>query len=204
MARRVSFALAMTMIGVVANWAPNAHADALQDGAAAWLKGDFASSVRLLTPLADEGNPMAQTIVGGAYAGGWGIEKDCQKALEYLDRPIKSGYARAEYAMGRFSHTGTCVKRSEQESFLWYQKAAAHHDPDADFALGLYYTIGQGTKVDWVEAYRWYSLCLKDTQNMPSLIPQNVTAARDNLHYLNSVMSKDDIARSKRLIEAAN
>ncbi len=199
--RMICFLLAMCAVWSAG--ATNARADQYQDGLAAWIKGDFANGVRLLTPLADRGDPAAQTIVGGAYAGGWGVEKDCGKGLELLSEAAQANYPQAQYAMGRLSATGTCLAKSYENAFMWYKKGAALHDPDAEFAVGYFYNVGRVVPMDIVEAYRWYTMCVSDGKNAPSYSRGNVEAAKNNLNQMHSMMSEDEIARANALISAS-
>ena len=41
-----------------------AHADQLQDGKAAYMDGDWRTALKLLRPLAEQGNPNAQVTIG--------------------------------------------------------------------------------------------------------------------------------------------
>ena len=44
-----------------------AVAGPLEDGVTAYGRGDFAGAMRLLAPIADQGNPVAQQVVGAMY-----------------------------------------------------------------------------------------------------------------------------------------
>ena len=47
----------------------------LEDAGAAYDKGDYATALRLLRPLAEQGNAQAQTSVGAMYAKGKGVSR---------------------------------------------------------------------------------------------------------------------------------
>ena len=47
-----------------------------EDGEAAVQRGDYATAMGLLRPLADQGNAAAQTNLGWMYANGHGLEQD--------------------------------------------------------------------------------------------------------------------------------
>ena len=55
-------------------------ADDVEDGVAAGEKGAFAAALRLLTPLAEQGDAKAQFNLGLMYAKGIGVAQDYVKA----------------------------------------------------------------------------------------------------------------------------
>jgi len=191
------------MCAVLSAGATRARADQRQDGLTAWVKGDFVTGMRLLIPLADKGDPEAQTVVGWAYGGGWGVEKDCGRALELLSKAAQVDYPQAAFAMGRLSATGTCVAKSDKDAFAWYKRGAVLHDSASEFAVGLFYSMGRAVPMDIVEAYRWYALCVNDAKNAPVYSVTNVEAAKRNLDQLNSFMSKTEIERANALISTS-
>src|SRR5690242_13260620 len=108
--------------------ATSARADPYTDGLAAFAGGDFAGALKLLTPLAEQGDIKAMNVVGGIYVGGFGVEKDCSKGWPMVMQAARAGYARAQYDMGRFYRVGTCVAVNRRESFAWFMKAAKQRD----------------------------------------------------------------------------
>ena len=53
-------------------------ADQFEDGLAAHERGDYATTLRLLKPLAEQGNASAQVILGLMYAHGRGVPQFAQ------------------------------------------------------------------------------------------------------------------------------
>jgi TPR repeat protein len=53
-----------------------ASAGPLQDGATALIKGDYATALQLLRPLAEQGNAEAQFNLGVMYVRGQGVSQD--------------------------------------------------------------------------------------------------------------------------------
>ena len=45
----------------------------LEDATAATAKGEYATALKLLRPLAEQGDPAAQTKLGAMYLGGQGV-----------------------------------------------------------------------------------------------------------------------------------
>ena len=164
------------------------------------MRGDYANSVRLLAPLADQGNPSAQNLVGGAYLEGLGVERDCQKGLKLVSTAANGGYARAQYVMGRFTSTGTCTAKDDVIAFSWFKKSADQYDPDAEFMVGYFYWVGRAVPANSIEAYRWFTLCVRDWEKTPSASPRNMQATKNNLDSLNAILSETDLKRARTLI----
>jgi TPR repeat protein len=53
-----------------------AMAGPLEDGTAAFQKGDYAAAFQILRPLADQGNGVAQANLGWMYLQGQGVPQD--------------------------------------------------------------------------------------------------------------------------------
>ena len=53
-----------------------AVAGPLEDGSAAYVKGDYVTANRLLRPIAEQGVALAQLILGVMYADGLGVPQD--------------------------------------------------------------------------------------------------------------------------------
>jgi TPR repeat protein len=66
----------------------------LEDGYTAYTKGDFATAMRLMRPLADQGNITAQTVVGLLYYFNYG--GDYVSAHMWFNLAAAQGHAFAE------------------------------------------------------------------------------------------------------------
>lgn len=95
-----------------------------------WIAGvnDFAEAAKWYRKAAEQGDPMAQGMLGWLYATGRGVDKDLKTAVEWFRKGAMQGNAEALFGMG-FS-----VKESWLESYHedkdwktvvdWYVKAA--------------------------------------------------------------------------------
>lgn len=61
-----------------------ASAGSLQDGAAAYSRGDYTEALQLLRPVAEQGDALAQVIVGVMYAKGNGVTEDDVEAARWF------------------------------------------------------------------------------------------------------------------------
>ncbi len=94
------------LFGLFLSFCAPAYADALDDARMAYLKGDYATALSVVRPAAEEGNPMAQNLLGDAYDRGNGIKKDAAAALEWWKKAADQNYPKAMYNLGRLSMNG--------------------------------------------------------------------------------------------------
>jgi len=69
----------------------------LEDATAADDRGDYATALRLLRELADQGNAGAQFKLGGMYDDGRGVAQNDAEALKWYRLAADQGYGNAQY-----------------------------------------------------------------------------------------------------------
>src|SRR3569833_2956846 len=74
-----------------------AVAGQLEDGNEALKSGDFQTAYRLLRPLADQGDALAQIGMGAMYAEGQGLERDYKEAARWFGLAAEQKVARAQF-----------------------------------------------------------------------------------------------------------
>lgn len=60
-----------------------AAAEPIDDGVAAFFRGDYAAALQLLRPLAEQGDATAQTWLGVMYDEGKGVPQDYAEAVRW-------------------------------------------------------------------------------------------------------------------------
>ncbi len=75
--------LLMSLLVLFLCFASPVSADPYEDGAAAYSRSDYATAMRLLRPLADQGIGGAQIYVGMMHELGQGVEKNGAAAAEW-------------------------------------------------------------------------------------------------------------------------
>jgi len=131
-------------------------AESLEDGEAAWNRGDYATALRILRPLADHGVAAAQAILGIMYDNGQGVPRDDAAAVMLFRRAAEQGHAHAQYDLGLKYSQGRGVPRDNAAAVSWFRKAADQGDPEAMYRLGNAFEFGSGVPIDYVKAYAWY------------------------------------------------
>src|ERR1019366_1438617 len=115
---RTIVALAATAVLMVMVCAGPARADAAADALAALqaaqaedAQHDYATELKLLRPLAEQGNALAQTRLGYRYSEGKGVPKDDAEAVRWYRKAADQGNASAQYYLGRMYDTGRGVPK---------------------------------------------------------------------------------------------
>ena len=81
----------------------------LQKGKNAFDSGDFATALRELTPLAEQGDANAQFFLGWMYYKGLGVPKDDKTAVKWYTLAAEQGYANAQDHLGFMYYEGRGV-----------------------------------------------------------------------------------------------
>ena len=103
-----------------------AIADDFEDGLTAAQKGDFATALRLWTPLAEQGNTFAQSNLGTMYLNGNGVAQDYKTAVKWYTLAAEQGYASAQFVLGKLYAQGQGVAQDFVKAHMWSNIAAIH------------------------------------------------------------------------------
>ncbi len=129
---------------------------------------DCPAALKILRPLAEQGNATAQRYLGGMYLYGHGVEKNEEQAAKWFGSAFKSYEKRAaegdtggQFWIGRMYELGEGTKQDCAEGLKWQRLAAEKGDAYAQWEVGTLYSRpwGQPTcpyKVDINEANKWY------------------------------------------------
>ncbi len=100
----------------------------LLTGVSAFQKGDYATALRELRPLAEKGDAAAQAMLGLIYYQGKGVQQDYREALSWYFRAADRGDTSAQLALGSMYSQGQGV---EQDLVLGYMRfSLCVDDPD--------------------------------------------------------------------------
>jgi uncharacterized protein len=150
--------IALTASLVLAALTVTAVAGPVEDGNAAYQRGDYQTAVKVLQPLVDQGNADAQDILAIMYYVGQGEPQNRAEAIRLYRLAAEQGNAHAQDALGFAYQNGVGVQRDVSEAAKWFRKAADQDNLDAQFNLGEMYELGNGVPQDYVLAYMWFTL----------------------------------------------
>ena len=119
-------------------------------GAAVAVATFFASNA------AAQNNARAQTLLGGMYYLGQGVEVDLVEAVRWITLAADQGYAEAEVMLGLHFRTLKDPGPNYVEAFRRYKSAAEKGNRVAELELAKMYQSGQGTAEDHRAAAYWY------------------------------------------------
>ena len=143
---------AITVVVLASAFAAPAAAGTFEDAVDAHARGDYAKALRLIRPLANDGNATAQFNLGVMYLTGRGVQQDNSAAALWFRKAAEQGYALAQTNLGVLYRDGQGVAQDETEAVMWFRKAADQGDAVAEFQLGNQYAFGKGVPQDYSEA----------------------------------------------------
>lgn len=117
---------------------------------------DYATAFKELTPLADQGDADARSLLGKMYWRGQGVVKDTDQAVKLFKASAAQGNADAQFFLGSYyllPHTDVA------EGAKWLRLSAEQGNQDAQWLLGKAYLEGdKDLPRDPVQAGFWLQL----------------------------------------------
>lgn len=135
-----------------------AHADEFADGEAAYRLGDYPTALKLLQPLAEQGNSEAQDSLGHMYFMGSGVQQDYAEAMNWFRKAAEQGNADAQCVLGYMYWNGRGIPNDNLKATKWYRKAAENGDVEAQDDLSKpYWHLEVGKE----ESEKWFRSALR-------------------------------------------
>ena len=121
---------------------------------------DYAACLKELRPLAEQGYPSAQYMLGCMYDDGLGVTQDDKETVKWFQLAAEQGYARARYNLGLMYYSTICdqVEQDYEEAVKWLRLAAEQGYASAQYMLFTMYHSGEGVTQDDKEAAKWFRL----------------------------------------------
>lgn len=176
----------------------------------------FSTAVKLLEPLAEQGNHDAQYNLGMLYLWGQGVAKNEKKAFDFFTRAADQNDPRAQLQLGTLYTMGWGTAVDEQKARSLIGKAAEQRYPPAEYQmstierafhwtrracedgynpgcymLALMYQNGWDTSPDPVEATHWYYESLITTRDLDALLGIGSLAAAGRLAGVDAAASTE-------------
>ena len=149
-----------------------AHAG-FDQATAAFDKGDYATALKELKPLAEKGDARSQYAMGVMAENGFGMPKDLAQAATWYRKAAEQGNADAQYNLGAMYEHGIGLPVNYAQAVRWYRPAAENGDIDALSNLGVLYEKGQGVAQDKVLALALYNVSVALDPNKQSQAARN-------------------------------
>ncbi len=128
----------------------------LESAKRAFQDKDYAKAFKEVTPLADQGNPDAQCLLGKMYWAGHGVPKDPDRAVKLFNLSAAQGNSDAQFFLGSWY---LLPHRDVAEGAKWLRLSAEQGNQDAQWLLGKAYLQGdKDLPRDPVQAELWLLL----------------------------------------------
>ena len=114
----------------------------VQDGIAAYERGDYAVALGIFSPLANEGDTRAEYGLGLIYANGRGAAQDYAASIKWFERAAAKGLADAQFSLGSRYYHGQGVAQDFNIAFGCFTKAAEQGHVMAQFNLAVLHKDG--------------------------------------------------------------
>lgn len=145
----------------------------VEDGKAAYGRGNYAEALRLFRVAAAQGNADAQINLGVMYDKGEGVARNYAEARRWYRLSAAQGNAFAQLDLGSMYELGHGVTKDYAEAMRWYRLSAARRNAYAQLKVGLMYGLGEGVPQDYREGLKWWRLAadqgIADAQFMVGL-----------------------------------
>ena len=126
----------------------------VNDGVAAWERGDYETAVAEWRGPAGQGDADAQFNLGQAYRLGRGVEQNTRQAEVYYAKAAAQGHLKAADNLGLLLFQNG----RREEAMPYVVDAAERGDPRAQYLLGIAHFNGDLVARDWVRAYALITL----------------------------------------------
>lgn len=178
-ARLMACAAAAALLG-----ASLALAGTLEDGFAAFSRGDYATAAREWSASATAGDVRGAFLLGMLYESGRGVTTDEARAMQLYQQAAEHGNADAQFRLGMLNQFGKGNGTHDAAAgFRWLQKAATQGDARAMGALGNAWATGHGTTKDYTQALTWLDLAIV-RYRFDDPEPAELKTALDNRRWL--------------------
>jgi len=128
----------------------------LSSGISAFESKHFSVALRLLSPLAEQGEPEAQFRMAIMFQNGLGCVASPDKAYQFMRAAAEQGHALAQHGLGFMYLEGECAEKDGAEAVKWFQLAADQGLAGSLATLAMMYKEGQGVERDEAKSRELY------------------------------------------------
>jgi TPR repeat protein len=108
-----------------------AEAASFRQGVSAFNRQDYVSASQVFIPLAERGEPAAQTYLGFMFENGRGVPQNYTEAAMWYRRAAEQGDSLAQYSLGLLYDRGQGVPQDIIEASKWLNLSTAAAPPRA-------------------------------------------------------------------------
>ncbi|QTL93464.1 tetratricopeptide repeat protein [Aeromonas jandaei] len=145
----------------------------------AWRTGHFDEATRIWSPLAEQGQPRAQALMGWSHEVGQGSEQDINRAITLYRQSAQAGDPFGQYRLADAYLRGAGVKRDLREAFHWMDLAARNGDVPAMLKVGVLHLMGASGRVDLSQGKQWLYQAAQKGNKLALHVLQQLTLAEE-------------------------
>ncbi len=169
----------------------------LAEGVHAFDNRQYDEAYRAFLPLAEQGNPIAQTRLGTMYRSGVLGQSDMPMAARWFERAAEHDYPEAHYNLGLMylyhealaPGVPASARALERVAVTHFARAAEYGHAQAQLYLGHLLAKGKAVRRDPIHAFKWFQLAAWQRSSLAA-------AARDQLA---ATMRPEQLAEAKIL-----
>ena len=124
----------------------------------AFKNKDYPTSFNEFSPLANNGDPLAEFFLGFFYKNGIYVEKDIKEAIKWYELSASKGNVYAQNNLGLMHEEGIGFPVNLKKAFNLYQLSAEQGYPLAQYNLGVMYYNGKGVEKNIINGFMWVNL----------------------------------------------
>jgi hypothetical protein len=122
------------------------------------MTDDYDKAARLLKPMAEKGDALAQDTLGLYYLKGLGVKQDFVEAKRWLEKASAQGYGESTFTLAMMYDQGVGLTKDDMRAARLYEKAAEQGNKKAPGHLASKYYQGKGVPKDMIYAYVWSNI----------------------------------------------
>ena len=183
--------LGLALVSALPAVAADSKADKTwQEAWTAYNIGQYKKTLRLLQPLATEGDARSQVLLGRCYENGLGVPQDLATAFKWYMLAAEQNDAEAQTLVAYMLRSGAGVPRDTSGYLQWMQRAAQSGYAEAQFNMALICADGELVTKDpeqsfdwakramarpsasWAPVMKWASACRRMPRSPPSGMPR--------------------------------
>jgi len=154
----------------------------------AYQNGDYELAIKLILPLAQEGDAYSQYAVGYYYLISSPVYS-VEESFKWSKKAAEQNYIPAYSQAGQNYLYGSGVLKDFKKAFYWFKKGAEAGDSNSQHYLAEMYVRGEGALKNYKKAYLWHSKAAEQN-NIQSLIYAGEMACKGIGTQKNLVKSK--------------
>jgi uncharacterized protein len=160
---------------------------------------DYSTALKILAPLAENGDAHAQYSMGRLNEAGEALPKNKELAVSWYRKSAMQGYTEAQGRLGSLYEAGDGVEKNYKEAFDWYLKSANQGGVAYQRLLADMYAKGLGVQQSFEKAEEWYLKAINAEHNYWR------NSARNNLTdlYVSGLKKPKDYAKAIELYRLA-